>query len=106
MFPRVCLITEGVSYENALSVLNMETLHDRREKLMLKFGLRCTQLKETKELFTLKNTTHIMETRHPEKYNVFNSKTERMKLSTVPYLQRMLNDYEKKKSEKGAPGYK
>ena len=47
-----------------------------------------------------------METRHPEKCNVFNSKTEQMKLSTIPYLQRMLNDYEKKKSDKGAPGYK
>ena len=40
-----------------------------------------------------------MKTRHPEKYEVYHSKTERMKFSTVPYIQRMLNEYEMKKSE-------
>ena len=35
------------SYENALKLLNMETLHERREKLLLKFALKSTQLKET-----------------------------------------------------------
>ena len=86
------------SYEDALNVLKMETLHDRREKLILKFGLKCTHLKETKELFTLKKSSHIMKSRHPEKYNVFNAKTERMRLSTVPYIQRMLNEHEQKKN--------
>ena len=86
-----------ISYKNALNVLKMETLHDRREKLMLKFGLKCTHLKETKELFTLKKASHNMKTRHPEKYNVFNAKTERMRSSTVPYIQRMLNEHEQKK---------
>ena len=95
-----------ISYENALVILGMETLHERREKLLLKFGLKCTQVKETKDLFPLKKTQCILKTRHPEKYEVYKSHTERMKLSTVPYLQRMLNDFEKKKSEKRTPGHR
>ena len=52
-----------------------------------------------KELFTVRKASHIMTTRHPEKNNVIKANTERMKLSTVPYIQRMLNEHEIKKNE-------
>ena len=93
------------SYENALKLLNMETLHERREKLLLKFALKSTQLKETKELFPLRNTQQSMNTRHTEKYVVQHAHTERLKHSTVPYLQKILNDYENSKLAKHSPVY-
>ena len=33
-------------------ILNLQTLHDRREKLLLKFGRKCLTLPQTKELFS------------------------------------------------------
>lgn len=92
-----------ISYENALNLLSMETLHQRREKLSLKFALKCTQLKETKELFPLNLTQNSMKTRHTEKYVVYHAHTERLKNSTVPYLQKILNDYEISKLANDSP---
>ena len=83
----------------------METLHKRREKLLLKFALKCTQLKETKELFPLNITQNSMKTRHKEKYEVYHAHTERLKNSTVPYLQKILNEYENSKLSKDSPVY-
>ena len=83
----------------------METLHERREKLLLKFALKSTQLKETRELFPLRNTQQSMNTRHTEKYVVQHAHTERLKHSTVPYLQKILNDYENSKLAKHSPVY-
>ena len=94
-----------ISYENALKLLSMETLHKRREQLLLKFALKCTQLKETKELFPLNLTQNSMKTRHTEKYVVYHAHTERLKNSTVPYLQKILNEYENSKLSKDSPVY-
>ena len=44
------------------------------------------------KLFPLNNPNHLMRKRNPEKYAVNISKTERYKMSAVPYLQRLLND--------------
>ena len=56
-----------ISYKNALDIFGMETLHERKEKLLLNFELKCTKLKETKDHFTLKKSHFILNTRHPEK---------------------------------------
>ena len=79
------------TYEEALKSLNIDTLYERREKLMLTFGKKCLNLEQTKYLFPPSRKTHCMETRHKEKYEVCHSNTERLKNSTVPYIQRMLN---------------
>ena len=68
-----------ISFENALDILGTETLLDRREKLLLKFGLKCTELKEEKNLFRLKKTHCIWKTRHPEKYEVYKLHEEKNK---------------------------
>ena len=78
-------------YESALKLLKLETLHDRREKLILKYGLKCTQLEQTKHLFPLKTRNCQMKTRNQEKFHVINAHTDRYRNSTVPYIQRKLN---------------
>ena len=78
-------------YKDALNILKLEPLYERREKLLLKYGKQCTTLEQTKELFPLKKKHHSMQTRKDEKYEVVSANTERYKNSTVPYLQRLLN---------------
>ena len=79
------------TYDSALKLLKLETLYERREKLILKFGLKCTQLDQTKHLFPQNRTECEMETRNKEKYKVNHARTNRYKNSTVPYIQRKLN---------------
>ena len=80
-----------LSYEDALDILKLEPLHERREKLLLKFGKQCTTLEQTKDLFPLKQKNHAMHTRTSEKYEVAKANTKRYSDSTVPYIQRLLN---------------
>ena len=89
------------SYTDALKFLKLETLEERREKLILKFGKQCIKLEQTKELFPLKTKIHGMNTRSSEVYEVFNAHTQRYRNSTVPYIQRILN---KENQRKRLPG--
>ena len=87
------------SYEKALVDLNMETLHKRRENLMLTYGRNCTTLPQTRDLFPLNKNYHSnsMNTKNSEKYEVLMAHTSRFQNSTVPYIQRLLNQAEKGK---------
>ena len=78
------------TYEESLEFLMLAKLSSRREKLCLRFALNCSENPLTKELFPLNQKSH-METRKSEKYQVFHANTERLRNSTVPYLQRLLN---------------
>ena len=80
------------NYENARKVLKIETLYERRENLLKVFGKKCLLLKQTKELFPLNDRDLIMQTRKKEKYKILHAHTERLKNSTVPYIQRILNN--------------
>ena len=55
-------------------------------------------LEQTKELFPLNDRDLSMQTRNQEKYKILHANTERLKNSTVPYIQRMLNNIEEKQS--------
>ena len=48
-------------------------------------------------------TQNSMKTRHTEKYVVYHAHTERLKNSKVPYLQKILNDYEISKLANDSP---
>ena len=66
---------------------------------MLKnFGKQCLKLEQTRELFPLNEINHRMQTRNKEKYKLVHANTERLKNFTVPYIQRMLNNLEEKRS--------
>ena len=72
----------------------MEKLHDRRERLSLNFAKKCLKHEKFSDLFprNLSNSTKI---RNREEYYVNHSKTERFKNSSIPFLQRKLNESSK-----------
>ena len=86
------------NYDNARKVLKIETLHERRENLLKVFGKKCLLLEQTKELFPLNDRDLTMQTRKKEKYKILHANTERLKNSTVPYIQRILNNQGEKRS--------
>ena len=88
---RNILKQEYTDYETAQKKLNLESLHARREKLMVNFGRKCLKLEQTKDLFPRHSSAHNMNLRQQKKYCETECKTERLRKSTVPYLQRLLN---------------
>ena len=91
---------EYLNYENALRLTNLESLEERRGFLSLKFAKNCLKNENFSKLFPLKKTKHAMNVRKPDKFLVKSANTERYKWSTIPFLQRQLNnDNNKRKIE-------
>ena len=87
------ILTENYrSYENALEILNIESLFDRREILCLEFAKKCLRNEKMKELFKENPKIHEMETRNKEKYEIIHARTSRFKKSSIIYMQRLLNE--------------
>ena len=81
------------NYEDALKYLNLDSLNDRRKKFSLRFAKNCIRNEKVRNMFPINlNKTKI--TRKPNKYKVNFAKTERYKKSSIPSLQRMLNQHE------------
>ena len=80
------------SYESALSMLDLESLDERRERLCLQFAKKCLGHEKMKNLFPLNQKTHPMLTRFNELYQVNNAHTGRLQNSPVIYMQRLLNN--------------
>ena len=83
-----------IGYENSLHIVHLETLLKRREKLLYSFGKKSIHIEQTKHLFTRKKTIHEMNMRRPDIYEVIHANTERLRNSTVPYIQQLLNKKE------------
>ena len=83
-------------YKKSLIKLEMETLKDRRETLCLKFAQKCLKNPKTKNMFPENKKIHKMETRNPEKYIVQHANTERLRKSSIIYMQNLLNENEYK----------
>ena len=64
---------------------NMETLGERRKQLCLQFAQKAVKSENFKDLFPLNTSSHH------EKYRVTFAKTDRLKNSAIPYMQRLLN---------------
>ena len=67
---RTILKQEYSNYEDALDILHLETLSERREKMYLKFATNCLKNELTSDLFPL-NPTDGPETRQKDKYRFF-----------------------------------
>ena len=78
------------SYEHALDKLNMDTLVERREKLCLRFAESCLSNEKTKNMFPI-NKKKNMKTRNREQFQVHQALTSRLKNSSIPYMQKLLN---------------
>ena len=86
------------SYLQALSMLNLDTLKSRREKLCLKFARKCLKHPKASKMFPLNNESeHNL--RHSEKFLVQPSRTDRLLHSSIPQLQRMLNNDHTRKTK-------
>ena len=77
-------------YEQSLVELNLENLAQRRDKLCLKFAKKCLKHEQTKEMFPL-NDDPEYDIRKKQKFYVQFAHTNRLRDSTIPQLQRVLN---------------
>ena len=84
-----------VHYENALLMLNLETLSQRRSNLSLKFAKSGIKFSTLDDLFPTNKKEHNMKTRECEKFQVQFSNTDRLKKSSIPSMQSYLNEEDK-----------
>ena len=91
---RIILKHRYTNYDEALKIVNLETLSDRRDTLCLKFAQKCLKNENTRHMFPLHSSSHNMakNIRHHEKYHVQHANTERLQKSSIPYMQRLLNN--------------
>ena len=76
-------------YNSSLDLLDLEDLNTRREKLCQKFAQQSA--KNATLNFETNNKLHNMETRNEDKFKISFCHTERLKKSSIPQMQRMLN---------------
>ena len=81
------------NYENALEALALKNLSERRRDLCLKFAQRCLKFDKTKDMFPLKSQSKYA-LRNSEKYVVNFASTSRLYNSSIPMMQRLLNEDE------------
>ena len=98
---RVILDVMYVSYEAALEICGLQPLHMRCEHRSLQFVLTCINHPINRDMFPLNPTQDTHEIRHREQFKVNKANTEYYRKSTIPYLQRRLNDYFLKMDSKG-----
>ena len=92
---KVILKDKYSDYKNALKNLNIESLCERRELLCLKFAKKGLKLENFKRMFPIQVSNHLMDKRVSNKLKVNSAKTERYFRSSIPYMQRKLNNYER-----------
>ena len=74
---KIILRRSYTDYEEALKILNLESLDQRRSRLCLKFAKNCLKNEKMKQLFPLAGKRHEMDLRSQEKFKVHHAKTER-----------------------------
>ena len=87
---RIILKSDYCDYSTALKLTNLKTLKERRKDLSLSFAKKCLKSGKSADLFP-RNKKNL-NLRPKEKYFVTPARTERLARSTIPYLQRLLNE--------------
>ena len=75
-----------------MKISGLETLDRRRTNLCVEFAKKAVKNEKMKHLFQPNNKNHIMKTRNAETYFVTHAKTERLRRSSIPYMQTLLNN--------------
>ena len=88
---RKTYVTRKVCKDLSMNKLNITTLKERREFLSVKFSKKCLQNEKTCTMFKNNIKNHKMKLRNSDKFYVTVAKTERLKKSTIPDLQKLLN---------------
>ena len=94
IFAKLILKEKYLNYEDALTKLNLDNLHSRRQHLCEKFAKSGIKHKKLDDLFPENIKKMKMETRYYEKYSVQFANTERLKKSSIVSMQRCLNEEE------------
>ena len=89
---RIILGVQYLNYENALRVLKLQSLKERRNALCLKFAQKCLMVPKLKEMFPRNQQNHDMGKRRVESFQVKRALTERLRRSAIPHMQRLLNE--------------
>ena len=84
-------------YESSLQYLNLTTLYERRNLLCLTFGKKTLKNKKMQNMFPFKKEVRCQERRKTEKFKVNKAHTERLRMSAIPYIQRLLNSENQRK---------
>jgi hypothetical protein len=94
---KVILGSDYESYDQSLVVCGLEKLNIRRESRCLKFGLKSLLHPKHCNLFPV--NPHVLKNTPPaankEHFQVNWARTDSYRMSTIPYIQRKLNDHVK-----------
>ena len=90
---RICLRDDDNCYEQALIATKLESLEKRRKMLALRFAKKCVKHPEMKRMFPVNDKKSGAVTRNSETFYVQPTNTERLANSSIPYMQRLLNQY-------------
>ena len=78
------------SYDSAIILTGLDTLHHRRNILCKKFRQNCLKNPKTKSMFPLNPSS--LNSRNYEKFHVQHATTSRLRDSAIPFMQRLLNE--------------
>ena len=87
---RIILKEDYNNYAQALLKCGLDSLVDRRELLCLKFARSALKNENVKDMFP-PNLPDSTEIRDREPFKVTFARTDRLKTSAIPYMQRLLN---------------
>ena len=87
------------NYEEALNIIKIDSLEERRQKICLKFAQHCLRNEKLRDMFPRSQSDHKMTKRNTEKFIVTKAITERFRKSAIPSTQRLLNKDDKRKRE-------
>ena len=92
---RLILGENYTTYNEALKQTGLDTLRSRRTRLSLNFAIKCVNSEKTIHMFPI--NINPVDTRHHETFSVTKARTSRLLKSSIPYMQRLLNDHYRKK---------
>ena len=90
---KIILGSEYEGYDKALECCGLERLTDRRQQKCLNYGLKSLLHPVHSEMFPVNPQLDAQNTRNQEHFTVNWARTDSYRMSAVPYIQRMLNDY-------------
>ena len=89
---KIILRNQYNGYEKSLEKLELETLLERRESLCLNYAINSLKNEKMKHMFPLNE--NLNNKRNKEVYYVQHANTERLKKSSIIYMQNLLNKYQ------------
>ena len=88
---KIILKNKYDGYKKSLIKLDLDPLDERRENLCLNFAIKCTENNRMKFMFPQNEKKHEMDTRDTPKFIVQHANKERLKKSSIIYMQNLLN---------------